>query len=509
MYISCTTILLIGLLFIVLLVLLIVAYIQKKRANVKLTMSTQYDTLTKIYNRRVLMEDLSRKVKEKRPFAILMFDLDGFKGINDVYGHNQGDEVLKELARRMNSLSDDFYDVYRLAGDEFMAIVSSSDSAVVEQYVQKMREMMKKPFLLSNQEEHFLHTSMGVAQFPQDADNETNLIAAADKAMYYVKNHGKNGAEWYKDYLKYDERMKQLQELDKSELQSRVFEGFAITSKRRYVYLCNMQTGISRWSKNAVDYFNLPGEYFENAGDIWGEHIHPNDREKYFEDIGEVFSRRKERHEMDYRVMNRLGEYVFCTCQGVVLEGKDGKPDLFLGTIENHSIVDNVDATTNLYNIVEFWQNVRKWKEQGIFGAILLIGVDNFSEIDRVYGYATGDRILKEVGEQIMEAVKKEGSLFRMEGVSFAYCTENTSIEHLQEIYQEIQNRLRHNIYIGSMNIAVTVSCGAVFMNEEYDEYALQMNARYALECSKHKEGSKLVVFDKEMFKDGICGVKR
>ena len=73
--------------------------------------------------------------------------------------------------------------------------------------------------------------------------------------------------------------------LDTSGLDSRIFEGFADTSKRRYLYVCNMKTGISRWSKNAVEYFGLPGEYMEDAGTIWAEHIHPEDRGKYIEDI--------------------------------------------------------------------------------------------------------------------------------------------------------------------------------------------------------------------------------
>ena len=78
-------------------------------------------------------------------------------------------------------------------------------------------------------------------------------------------------------------------ELDKAELDSRIFDGFAETSKRRYIYVCNLETGVSRWSRNAVEHFGLPGEYFENAGEIWGSYIHPSDREMYFKDIEEVF----------------------------------------------------------------------------------------------------------------------------------------------------------------------------------------------------------------------------
>ena len=69
-------------------------------------------------------------------------------------------------------------------------------------------------------------------------------------------------------------------------------------------------------------------------------------------------------------------------------KGKDGEADLFLGTIENHGIMDNVDATTNLYNIYEFWRYMKKAKEEKKDSYLLVLGVNNFSEVNDVYGYA-------------------------------------------------------------------------------------------------------------------------
>ena len=67
--------------------------------------------------------------------------------------------------------------------------------------------------------------------------------------------------------------------LDISGLDSQVFLAITDTSDRNYVYMCNMQTNVSRWSKNAVDYFGLPGEYMYDAGSIWEQHVHPDDVE--------------------------------------------------------------------------------------------------------------------------------------------------------------------------------------------------------------------------------------
>ena len=210
------------------------------------------------------------------------------------------------------------------------------------------------------------------------------------------------------------------EELDKAELESRIFEGFAETSRRRYIYVCNMETGVSRWSQNAVKEFGLPGEYFENGGEIWGDCIHPADREKYKKDIEEVFSGKKKWHDLDYRVKTVEGDYVTCTCRGVVLNGKDGEPDLFVGTISNHGIVDNVDAVTNLYNIYEFWKNIQEVKDAGEHCRVLMIGINNFSDINAIYGYSYGDKVLRGLSNILLEMVRDFGKVYRMDGVRFA-----------------------------------------------------------------------------------------
>ena len=110
-------------------------------------------------------------------------------------------------------------------------------------------------------------------------------------------------------------------ELDKTGLNDRAFEAFARTSDREYFYLCNMQTDVSRWSRNAVERFGLPGEYLHAAGAIWEQHIHPDDRPLYVADIEAVFAGRKLRHDLLYRARDRHGDYVTCSCRGVVLKG--------------------------------------------------------------------------------------------------------------------------------------------------------------------------------------------
>lgn len=164
--------------------------------NKKLNFIARYDALTSLLNRRVFMEDLQYRIREKEPFGLIMFDMDNFKRINDVYGYNEGDAVLKEMAARAGALVDDVFEVYRLAGDEFVAIVQSGQAEVIDSYAMKILDTFKIPYRIAGGEQ-YLASSIGIAVYPKDGKNSTEVIAAADHAMYKVKKNGKNSRAFY------------------------------------------------------------------------------------------------------------------------------------------------------------------------------------------------------------------------------------------------------------------------------------------------------------------------
>lgn len=164
--------------------------------NKKLNFIARYDALTSLLNRRVFMEDLQYRIREKEPFGLIMFDMDNFKRINDVYGHNEGDAVLKEMAARAGALVDDVFEVYRLAGDEFVAIVQSGQAEVIDSCAMKILDTFKIPYRIAGGEQ-YLASSIGIAVYPKDGKNSTEVIAAADHAMYKVKKNGKNSRAFY------------------------------------------------------------------------------------------------------------------------------------------------------------------------------------------------------------------------------------------------------------------------------------------------------------------------
>ena len=166
------------------------------RANEKLSYSAHYDVLTHLKNRSVFMEDIRQRIVSGEEFTVFMYDLDNFKRVNDVYGHNEGDAVLKEMAARAGALVDDIFEVYRLAGDEFVAIVQSGQAEVIDSYAMKILDTFKIPYQIAGGEQ-YLASSIGIAMYPKDGKNSTEVIAAADHAMYEVKKNGKNSRAFY------------------------------------------------------------------------------------------------------------------------------------------------------------------------------------------------------------------------------------------------------------------------------------------------------------------------
>lgn len=162
----------------------------------KLDILSSTDALTGLYNRlqfdKSLAETIAHASRHSTKFALLLIDVDHFKGINDTLGHNVGDLFLKEVARRLSLCLriDDL--IARLGGDEFAIIVRSLTSLEQAEIIAcKITEFAEVPFEV---EGHTLPItfSIGIACFPQDGTDRNTVMIKADKAMYRVKQAGRN-----------------------------------------------------------------------------------------------------------------------------------------------------------------------------------------------------------------------------------------------------------------------------------------------------------------------------
>jgi diguanylate cyclase (GGDEF)-like protein/PAS domain S-box-containing protein len=160
-----------------------------------------HDSLTKLPNRLKLEAQLEYVVNNSKrnnlQFAILFLDLDDFKIINDTLGHSSGDEVLVSFAKKFKSIIRTNDMVSRIGGDEFIIVLSDISSYLfIERVCDKILALVNKPFNINNTNFN-IGVSIGIAIYPNDADNYKSLIHNADSAMYHAKNKGKNHFEFF------------------------------------------------------------------------------------------------------------------------------------------------------------------------------------------------------------------------------------------------------------------------------------------------------------------------
>jgi diguanylate cyclase (GGDEF)-like protein len=153
-----------------------------------------FDSVTALPNRALLSDRLGQEAARERraggSFAVLLFDLDGFKEVNDTWGHAAGDRVLAMVAERARACVRASDTVGRLGGDEFMAILPGTTLEGALAVAEKLRASLTLPYALESESAH-VGVSVGVALFPEHGEESDSLLSAADAALYEAKREGK------------------------------------------------------------------------------------------------------------------------------------------------------------------------------------------------------------------------------------------------------------------------------------------------------------------------------
>ena len=178
----------------------------RKQGEEQIHYLANHDSLTSLPNRAMFSEVLNLGLQNARRynhrnFAVLFIDLDRFKVINDSLGHEAGDKLLQEMARRLSQTvrSSDF--VARLGGDEFVVLVQAvSDAKQIEAVARKILSALIKPVFIREQECR-VTASIGICMYPADAQDEQSLMKNADIAMYRAKDEGKNTYQFYSEEM--------------------------------------------------------------------------------------------------------------------------------------------------------------------------------------------------------------------------------------------------------------------------------------------------------------------
>lgn len=174
---------------------------KRRQAEERMRHMAQYDILTELPNRALFSERLRQALALARrsggKLAVIFLDLDHFKPINDQFGHDVGDLVLRAAAGRIRGCLRESDTVARIGGDEFVLLLTNvEDVGSAWRVGEKIRQALEQPFPI-NGRAFVLSASLGIALYPEHGDSELELDKAADVAMYVAKREGRNGCTVY------------------------------------------------------------------------------------------------------------------------------------------------------------------------------------------------------------------------------------------------------------------------------------------------------------------------
>jgi diguanylate cyclase (GGDEF)-like protein len=222
-----------------------------EQANRELSELALQDALTKLPN-RLLLENriehaIERAKRESETFALLFMDLDGFKAVNDAYGHHFGDILLVDVAERIRELLRVQDTVGRIGGDEFVLLLESATADGAATVAERLVYSIARPFSLEGRDLR-VSASVGISLYPNDGQTTQDLMSNADAAMYHVKHAGRNGYGFFETSMNINAREQmQLQNDLQSALERREF---VLHYQPKYVAPAGPMTGVEallRW----------------------------------------------------------------------------------------------------------------------------------------------------------------------------------------------------------------------------------------------------------------------
>lgn len=302
-------------------------FISLENPNIVLERYAMTDAMTGVENRNCYERDIEEYDRQfrsdpKLQFTFLFADMNNLKSVNGMYGHDAGDEYISFIGATLQNTLRDAEHIYRMGGDEFLAIFRNVEEKNVIRDIGKIRaacdqERAKRKFNPV--------LAIGYAVSGPQYQNLHDVLKVADYMMY------QNKAE-----LKRENAMEaghKGTDLNLTGLTDRLFDAMCLTGEGYYPFIKNMETGVTRVAQGLAEFIGAEDAFFADFRSVWTERIHPDDRKAFADDLDAVISGEKKYHLCSCRVMDKTGKYIKAESRGGMYHGLDGEPDLFTGYV--------------------------------------------------------------------------------------------------------------------------------------------------------------------------------
>ena len=449
----------------------------------------QVDALTGVRSRHCYETDIRQVERSYRRdgtarYAVVFCDINNLKAVNNLHGHLEGDRYISAIAAILTREMPGARRIYRMGGDEFMALYRDTSEERVQREIQAVRRACEA---LGAEKEYPASVAMGCAFSDSGYRSIRDVLQVADYRMY------KDKAEQKAQLTLHTEGS----QCNVTGLTDRLFEAMAQAAGDRCCpYLYNMETNMARISPFWVEQFGLPGEFLYDFPATWIDWLHPEDRERYQQDLRQILSGKFSGQTQEYRARNRAGEYVVCTCRSHVLRGKNGEPDLLAGVLVNHGIADRLDPVTGLAWDEALGERVSALRQRGEKAVLMKLGVQDFSRVNMLYG--GGSDALRQLADKIRALLPPGGELFRSEGPRFTLCLPGEDRETAERLYQDIRAAAEGDLRLGVSLVPLRLAGAAYLLSAGEETISIRSGLLCALEESRHQRQGALVFFGEE-----------
>lgn len=267
------------------------------------------------------------------------------------------------------------------------------------------------------------------------------------------------------------------------------------TTTDDYLYLIDYDDNLAYFTNQIHLKYQLPSSSASGiAVDAWAKTVYPRDAAAVMEDLYRVISGRQSIHNMEYRLLDRQGNRCWISCRGTVLKDDDGQPLMMLGRISDTVLGQKTDTLTGFLNGRKYIEDLSVSVNSGASGCLLLLGLDNFKDINMKYGRSYGNHLLKQFAALLEDIFDPVYVPYRLEGDRFALDLNGLDEDAVRQLYSQVQQATSF----------CTVSAGAVLYggSAPNDTDTLYQYAESALDQAKKDGRNRLIFFSLDSYRE-------
>lgn len=233
-----------------------------------------------------------------------------------------------------------------------------------------------------------------------------------------------------------------------------------------YMFLWDIKNDSYRITPSFIESFDLPHHTVSDIASKWQKIMHPDDVHLFVAEINDFMSGKIENHDLEYRIIDKTGKIVWITCRGLGLRDENGTPILMAGSIANISDAgkenkfDHITGIFSRYKLELDMQEILSSSEDN-YGYLILLGVDNFKNINETYGHTFGDSVLHNIANSLLSIIPNEAQLYRLGGDEFVLHYPNASEEQVAILFNKIKLSMNISHVLSKKSYYCTLSGGA------------------------------------------------